>query len=507
MRDLGRYTNNVCHSERSGESLRHRILRSFHSLRMTVAQVIPEANRSPFFIWSCKGIGIRPILLLLCVSMIVVFSGTGAGAQYQEQEFMDVVTPEDMSIGSELQESEFQQSQPEEPEQQQQKFADLVLPRGLKAFDIPDDSGGSIGVSWNVSPSDAPDVEYIVYISRSEDGPWEKAAGFVSTTGYASDAPHIFGFRKKYRNIHFVEIEPRKVFPDANNEENNGATYYFKLVMARGSDIAELDKVVSAHGKGNWFNISKINNLVIMLAFSALVLFYISHARRHPGMFLRKISGLDAVDEALGRATEMGRPVLFVHGLTPIGSISTLAAINILGRIATRVAEYDTVLKVVNNDPIVLTVSQEVVKESYLEAGRPDAYNEDNVVMVASEQFPYVVAVSGIMTREKTAANFFIGFFYAESLLLAETGASTGAIQIAATDSYTQLPFFITTCDYTLMGEELYAASAYLSREPMLMGSLRAQDIGKAVIIAALFFGTVLSSVGINFVTHLFTGF
>jgi hypothetical protein len=57
------------------------------------------------------------------------------------------------------------------------------------------------------------------------------------------------------------------------------------------------------------------------------------------------------------------------------------------------------------------------------------------------------------------------------------------------------------------MGEELYAASAYLSREPMLMGSLRAQDIGKAVIIAGLFFGTVLSSVGINFVTHLFTGF
>ncbi|MCB7130085.1 MAG: hypothetical protein J3T61_11175, partial [Candidatus Brocadiales bacterium] len=131
--------------------------------------------------------------------------------------------------------------------------------------------------------------------------------------------------------------------------------------------------------------------------------------------------------------------------------ISTLAAINILSRIATRVAEYDTVLKVVNNDPIVLTVSQEVVKESYLEAGRPDAYNQDNVVMVASEQFPYVVAVCGIMTREKTAANFFVGFFYAESLLLAETGASTGAIQVAMTDSYTQLPFFITTCDYTLM--------------------------------------------------------
>lgn len=395
----------------------------------------------------------------------------------------------------------------QEPGTETTAFVELTLPKDLRAFDIPNDAGGSIGLSWEASPSDSPDVDYIVYISRSENGPWEEAARFTSTTSYKSDTPGLFGFRKKQRGFHFIEIEPRKVWPEAKNKENKGSTYYFKLAMAKGADIVEFDQVVSARAKGNWFDLSKLNNLVIMIVFSTLVLFFISHARRHPGMFLRKISGLDAVDEALGRATEMGRPVLFVHGLTPIGSISTLAAINILSRIATRVAEYDTILKVVNNDPIVLTVSQEVVKESYLEAGRPDAYNQDNVVMVASEQFPYVVAVSGIMTRERTAANFFIGFFYAESLLLAETGAATGAIQVAATDSYTQLPFFITTCDYTLMGEELYAASAYLAREPMLLGSLRAQDIGKAVIIAALFFGTVLSSFGINFVTHLFVGF
>lgn len=392
------------------------------------------------------------------------------------------------------------------PQEQEAGPAGLVLPEDFRAFDIPNDVGGSIGLSWRVSPSDSPDVDYIIYISMSEDGPWQEATRFVSTTNYKSGAPEIFGFRKKLRDFHFVKVEPQRILLEAKLEENKKAPYYFKLAMVRGDEIVELDQVVSARAKGNWFDLSKLNNLVIMIVFSTLVLFFISHARRHPGMFLRKISGLDAVDEALGRATEMGRPVLFVHGLTPIGSISTLAAINILSRIATRVAEYDTVLKVVNNDPIVLTVSQEVVKESYMEAGRPDAYNQDNVVMVASEQFPYVVAVSGIMTRERTAANFFIGFFYAESLLLAETGAATGAIQVAATDSYTQLPFFITTCDYTLMGEELYAASAYLSREPMLLGSLRAQDIGKAVIIVALFFGTILSSFGINFITNIFKG-
>ncbi|MFQ5956756.1 MAG: DUF6754 domain-containing protein [Candidatus Brocadiales bacterium] len=411
---------------------------------------------------------------MLCTFLIVVFSGPVASSQ-------------GLSAETEL--------------------TELALPEDLKAFDIPNDAGGSLGLSWSVSPSDSPDVDYVIYISMSEDGPWHEAIRVMSTTSYKSDAPGIFGFRKKQRNFHFVMVEPRRILPEARDKENKKAPYYFKLAMAKGEYVVELDEVVSARAKGNWFDLSKLNNLIIMLVFSALVLAFIARARMHPGMFLRKISGLDAVDEALGRATEMGRPVLFVHGLTPIGSISTLAAINILSRIATRVAEYDTVLKVVNNDPIVLTISQEVVKESYMEAGRPDAYNQDNVVMVASEQFPYVVAVSGIMTRERTAANFFIGFFYAESLLLAETGAATGAIQVAATDSYTQLPFFITTCDYTLMGEELYAASAYLSREPMLLGSLRAQDIGKAVIIVALFFGTILSSFGINFITNILTGF
>ncbi len=100
------------------------------------------------------------------------------------------------------------------------------------------------------------------------------------------------------------------------------------------------------------------------------------------------------------------------------------------------------------------------------------------------------------MLRQKPAANFFMGYYYAESLLLTETGASTGAIQIAGTDADHQLPFFVTACDYTLIGEELYAASAYLSREPVQVGTLRAQDLGKAVILAVLAIGTGLATIG-----------
>ena len=114
------------------------------------------------------------------------------------------------------------------------------------------------------------------------------------------------------------------------------------------------------------------------------------------------------------------------------------------------------------------------------------------------------------MVRQRPATILYMGMFYAESLVLAETGASIGAIQIAGTDAVTQLPFFITSCDYTLIGEELYAASAYLSREPILLGGLKGQDTVKfiagvflivAVVVATLAATGVIET---NFMAPLF---
>jgi hypothetical protein len=372
----------------------------------------------------------------------------------------------------------------------------LIPPSDFQAFDAPDDNGKGISLRWPSSPSESAEAEYVVYASLRKNGPFiTEVLRINSKTMYEEGSDSKF---------HYVEIKPGKFFNKDSDVTGGRSSYFLKLVMMSNPENVAVGNIASVTPKGNWFNWKKLNNFIILIAFSTLVLFFIEHAKKNPNVYLRKISGLDAIDEALGRATEMGKPVLYVHGLNGMGSISTIAAVNILGRIAKKVAEYDTTLKVSNIDPIVMSVSQEVVKESYLEAGRPDAYVQDNVFMAASEQFPYVAAVSGIMIREKTAANFFMGYFYAESLILAETGAATGAIQIAATDSYTQLPFFITTCDYTLIGEELYAASAYLSREPLLLGSIRAQDVAKGIIITALVLGAVLATFGIDFISLIF---
>jgi hypothetical protein len=150
-----------------------------------------------------------------------------------------------------------------------------------------------------------------------------------------------------------------------------------------------------------------------------------------------------------------------------------------------------------------MNVVREMVKTAYLEEGHPDAYNEENIFFLTEDQFAYAAGVDGIMVREKPATVFLQGSFAAESLILAETGNSIGAIQIAGTDSEHQLPFFIAACDYTLIGEELYAASAYLSKEPMLLGSLRGQDWGKVLIFAAIALGVILELSGITWITML----
>jgi hypothetical protein len=81
---------------------------------------------------------------------------------------------------------------------------------------------------------------------------------------------------------------------------------------------------------------------------------------------------------------------------------------------------------------------------------------------------------------------------------MTETGNQSGAIQIAGSDAITQIPFFITTCDYTLIGEEFYAASAYLSRNLELVAMLKAQDYFKILIVISVLIGTVISTLGIN---------
>lgn len=232
---------------------------------------------------------------------------------------------------------------------------------------------------------------------------------------------------------------------------------------------------------------------LFVLAIAAAILVAILTARRGRQLFIRRIPGLAAIDEAVGRATEMGRPILFVPGLSSL-DITTLQALAILSHVVRSAARYRSRVIVPTADSVIYTVSEEVARDAYTHEGVPEQFQPTDIRYLSDQQFAFASGVVGILTREQIASAFYFGSFAAESLILAETGHNAGAIQVAGTPSTTQIPFFIAACDYTIIGDEFYAASAYLSREPTLLGSLVGQDIGKALIVATIVLGIALST-------------
>ena len=342
--------------------------------------------------------------------------------------------------------------------------------------DNPNDDGGKLVISWQGIASEMTIDGYEIWRAEG-DNDFERIA-------------EVNRFEQQYT--------------DASTR--NGIPYRYRIVAVREGDVVTESGIsATVTSSQQWFNTGRTNVLIGFVVYAAILLYFIYHARRGKNLFIRKLAGLEALEDAVGRATEMGKPILYVPGLSTIDDIATLASLNILSLVAKKTAEYNTTLLVPNRSPVVYVVAREIVKEAYTDAGRPDAFNPDNVYFLTSNQWAYTAAVCGTMVREKPATNLFLGHFWAESLVLAETGASTGAIQIAGTDSVFQLPFFITACDYTLIGEELYAASAYLSKEPLLMGSLKGQDWGKMIVLGILLVASALILLGLPWVLDLFS--
>jgi hypothetical protein len=405
-------------------------------------------------------------------------------------------------------------------------------PGAVAVLDAPNDGGGCILVRWSPSPDDVQSnpvfAGYLIMRATAPDGPFTDVGRAARGLSEYADGEGLHnGTRYWYRVRATGETEVSSVGETAvgttegvpetaggvaggtggapgraggSSVGAGGATE-----AAPPSGVSSPQEQASTSGvagpavpKGQWFHRGRISMLVAVLVLSGLVLCYIEKARRGGNIFIRKIGGLEAVDEAVGRATEMGRKILYIPGTQDMDQVQTLAGIAILGRVARLTAEYETSLTVPVSRSLVMVAARETVKESYLATGRPELYNDDMVFYLTDDQFGYAAALEGIMVREKPATIFMQGSFYAESLILAETGNSIGAIQIAGTAQPAQLPFFVAACDYTLLGEELFVAGAYLSREPRQLGSIKGQDLAKAAILLVLLVGAVVQTL------HLF---
>lgn len=247
---------------------------------------------------------------------------------------------------------------------------------------------------------------------------------------------------------------------------------------------------------------------LLALVFTVGSIFYfISRAKGGKLPKLRRIAGLDAIKEAVGRATEMGGTVVVVPGiggLTTVEAPETLAGVSVIGYVSGLAARYGTKVVAAICKPEVLPLAEGTMKAAFLAEAKPQDFKPDMVRFLSGDQWGIATGVMGILQREKVAANIMVGFFAGEALALAEAAASVGAIQIAGTaTNTTQLPWFATICDYVLFGEEVYAAGAVLSQDPQQIGGLAGQDPPKLLAIGLIVVGTMLSLLNIDSLVKL----
>lgn len=238
--------------------------------------------------------------------------------------------------------------------------------------------------------------------------------------------------------------------------------------------------------------------LLALLIFFILIYYTINQAGKGKIPNIRHLPALDAIEEAVGRAAEMGRPVHTSPGygnLTTSYAAETLSGVNVVNYTARIAANKgaDFICTVVQA-PIHPLVT-EGVRNAYEMEGESENFSPDMIVYVPRGN-AYDSFIQGLAVRMRPAANIIVGAYWHAALFILESMNRVGAMSIGGTSRTIMTPFFIGTCDYFLMAEEVVAAGAYISENPIQKGSFLGQDYIKYILIALMIVGSVAYSLG-----------
>jgi hypothetical protein len=229
--------------------------------------------------------------------------------------------------------------------------------------------------------------------------------------------------------------------------------------------------------------------LVLLLLLLPILFFLTSRVRAGKAGELRVLPGTKELPGSAGRSAETGQPLHISVGVEGVGGAATAetwAGLTLLSQLADEAAACDTPVIVTVADATVLPIAQDILKRAYVRHGNPDGYDPIQVRFVAPNAMAYAAGVAGVLKREPLTASVMIGSFGDEYLLMGETGARRGVHQIAGTANPLTLPMLYASADETLIGEEMFAAGAYTSRQPVQIGSLLAEDWARWIVIAAI---------------------
>ncbi len=251
----------------------------------------------------------------------------------------------------------------------------------------------------------------------------------------------------------------------------------------------------------------RVFSFLCLLAICGVILLQIDRAKKGIAVSIRKIPALDSLEEGIGRATEMGRPVHFSSGFIPMSNAThapmLVASMEYLAYVSRQCARFDTQLIITVAQGDTFAVTQEIVRNAYLQEGVPENLRPDTIRFLSSNQLVFGSAAGSIMEQERVATNIMIGGWADEALFVAEAGHLAGALGIGGTTNQYQIPFFVAACDSVLLSDELFAGSAYLSKDPVELGAVAGQDWGKALGVFLLLAGTILRTLNVDFLVNL----
>jgi hypothetical protein len=233
-------------------------------------------------------------------------------------------------------------------------------------------------------------------------------------------------------------------------------------------------------------------HLFVLVLFIVSFYFASSRFKQTGSFFVRKLDGIAKIEEAIGRATELGRPVHWTYG-TGVFDAQYFAGFSLLEYTAGLCAKYGTRIIVSLQLPEVQPMTEEVVRKAFTEAGRAEAYRPEDIRFWGGSHNP---AMIGLIAREEVAGNFMIGSLFYESILGIEAAARNNAIQVAGTANTHQLPFIAAGCDAIFIGAEMFAAAAQLNPTPTRVGSTMAEEWIKDLLVVLMIIGAIMATMG-----------
>jgi len=239
--------------------------------------------------------------------------------------------------------------------------------------------------------------------------------------------------------------------------------------------------------------------LALLLLAGVLLLGGIFLRRRFPGAF-RPIAAYERLNRAVGLAVESGTRLHISLGrgnLFTARGASALAALGMLRKLSERTSLSDRPPLVTSGDASLAILSQDTLQSGYRTAAAEEQYRPSTGRLTGLTPFSYAAGTVPVTRDESVSTNVFLGDFGAESALMVESAERESASVIAASDNLSAQSVFYATSQDPLIGEELFAAGAYVGAGAAHEASLTVQDILRWLVIAVILIGSLLKLVGV----------